>query len=190
MNSNTMNTMSKMTSRITQNINNTISRSKNISPSMSYSKDLIKWILIIVILAILGLNIFNYLASGTSLIANTAVNTANIGLNTVGQSIEMSKQGVDSIVKQSNNNGKSTNQSELQKIEKALDIGIVNKRPDFLKPDDSSSNIQLPKKSGYCYIGEDKGGYRSCLYVGKRDECMSGDIFPSMEVCINPNLRA
>ena len=44
-------------------------------------------------------------------------------------------------------------------------------------------------KAGWCYVGEDKG-YRTCAQVGVNDTCMSGDIFPSQEICINPNLRA
>jgi hypothetical protein len=43
-------------------------------------------------------------------------------------------------------------------------------------------------KSGWCFIGED-GGNRSCSSVGLNDNCMSGEIFPSKDVCINPNLR-
>ncbi len=43
-------------------------------------------------------------------------------------------------------------------------------------------------KSGYCYIGEDRG-FRSCVKVGNMDKCMSGNIFPTEAVCINPNLR-
>jgi len=38
-------------------------------------------------------------------------------------------------------------------------------------------------------IGEDQG-YRSCIQVGDNDTCMSGDIFPSQEICVNPKLRA
>ena len=55
--------------------------------------------------------------------------------------------------------------------------------------DESSSNIQGgTSKSGWCYIGEDRG-FRSCAQVGDNDKCMSGDIFPTQEVCVNPNLR-
>jgi len=57
--------------------------------------------------------------------------------------------------------------------------------------DDSHSSIQSSKatnKSGWCFIGEDRG-FRSCIQVGENDTCMSGDIFPSSEICINPNLR-
>jgi len=57
--------------------------------------------------------------------------------------------------------------------------------------DDSMSNIQQSKstsKSGWCFIGEDRG-FRSCIQVNENEKCMSGDIFPSQDICINPNLR-
>ena len=57
--------------------------------------------------------------------------------------------------------------------------------------DDSMSNIQQSKsssKSGWCFIGEDRG-FRSCIQVNENEKCISGDIFPSQEICINPNLR-
>jgi len=43
-------------------------------------------------------------------------------------------------------------------------------------------------KSGFCYVGEDRG-FRSCVSVSPDDTCMSGDIFPTMDICINPTLR-
>jgi hypothetical protein len=57
--------------------------------------------------------------------------------------------------------------------------------------DDATSAIQSSKsasKSGWCYIGEDRG-FRSCIQVGENDHCMSGDIFPSQDICVNPTLR-
>ena len=41
---------------------------------------------------------------------------------------------------------------------------------------------------GFCYIGEDRGN-RSCVEVDESALCMSGEIFPSRNICINPNLR-
>lgn len=55
--------------------------------------------------------------------------------------------------------------------------------------DSAISDIQTGNKNGWCYIGEDRG-YRACAPVGMRDKCMSGDIFPSHDICINPTLRA
>jgi hypothetical protein len=64
--------------------------------------------------------------------------------------------------------------------------------PSSFAADDASSSIQASKsagKSGWCYIGEDRG-FRSCIQVGENDACMSGDIFPSQDICVNPSLRA
>ena len=43
--------------------------------------------------------------------------------------------------------------------------------------------------SGYCYIGK-VNDTRYCTKVDARSKCMSGDIYPTMEICVNPNLRA
>ena len=58
--------------------------------------------------------------------------------------------------------------------------------------DDSTSSIQMSSttgKAGWCYIGEERG-FRTFAEVGVNDTCMSGDIFPSQQICVNPNLRA
>jgi hypothetical protein len=61
-----------------------------------------------------------------------------------------------------------------------------NKDP---QPDESLSSVQSSSgKAGWCYIGVDKQT-RTCSQVGVNDQCLSGDIFPSQEICINPNLR-
>ena len=74
-----------------------------------------------------------------------------------------------------------------------LSTGLANlkKMTPMPSPDDATSVTQSGgrSKSGYCYIGEDRG-FRSCIRVGENDQCMSGDIFPTMDICINPNLRA
>jgi len=62
---------------------------------------------------------------------------------------------------------------------------------DEYKPDDSYSTVQQNQstgKSGWCFIGEDRG-FRSCSPVSATDTCMSGDIFPNKDICVNPNLR-
>ena len=40
----------------------------------------------------------------------------------------------------------------------------------------------------YCYIGSENGN-RRCVEASKDDVCESGKVFPSMQLCINPNLR-
>jgi hypothetical protein len=68
-------------------------------------------------------------------------------------------------------------------------IKNYKKLPVIPEADDSMSSVQKPaSKSGFCYIGEDRG-FRSCINVGEGEVCMSGDIFPTEAICINPNLR-
>ena len=43
-------------------------------------------------------------------------------------------------------------------------------------------------KEGWCFIGKDRG-FRSCLPVGKRDMCLSENIYPTRGICIHPALR-
>jgi F0F1-type ATP synthase membrane subunit b/b' len=55
-------------------------------------------------------------------------------------------------------------------------------------PDMTESSIQSGK-NGWCFIGADKLN-RTCAEIGVNDICMSGDIYPTKDVCINPRLRA
>ena len=72
---------------------------------------------------------------------------------------------------------------------KPEEVKKYKKLPVIPEADDSTSTVQSPaSKSGFCYIGEDRG-FRSCINVGEGDVCMSGDIFPTEAICINPNLR-
>lgn len=54
-----------------------------------------------------------------------------------------------------------------------------------IEGDSAGSSIQQSKttgKSGWCYIGEDRG-YASCASVGTNDQCMSGQVFPTEAAC-------
>jgi hypothetical protein len=55
-------------------------------------------------------------------------------------------------------------------------------------PDSSESRIQSGK-TGWCFIGSDNLS-RTCSQIGVNDMCMSGEIYPTKDVCINPSLRA
>jgi hypothetical protein len=65
----------------------------------------------------------------------------------------------------------------------------IGQSHDYLADDASSSIQKSQSKGGYCYIGDDRG-HRSCMRVNEDDTCMSGEIFPTSEICINPSLRA
>jgi hypothetical protein len=206
------------------------------------------WLIVILILAFLGINIFSYLQMGTEKTRDIFAPVLKLfgyeTLETTKQIVETSatgtKAGVDIIANtttgtinaienkassigpnntsntNTNNNNQVTGQqpsnasrntqtiqdqqamerqiNELedlqeQNLQKALDDSkSSNSGP---RPDDSLSRIQASNgsgKAGWCFIGEDRG-FRTCSQIGQNDECMSGNIFPSQEICMNPNLR-
>ena len=100
-----------------------------------------------------------------------------------GQLATSSQKGVTTVQNQMQQTGQMQSQDSL---EKALSNASQN---DNVQPDDAKSSIQSTGKSGWCFIGEEQG-VRSCSNVGVNDVCMSGDVFPSQEICVNPNLRA
>ena len=69
-------------------------------------------------------------------------------------------------------------------IEKAINKKKKNKKA--YKANNVSNNIN--KKVGYCYVGSDRN-VRTCVSVGENDTCMSGEVFPTRDICINPNLK-
>ena len=81
-----------------------------------------------------------------------------------------------------------TDNIEIGLIEKETKQNIENNGSYVVESDDYSRNIQQAKKSGYCYIGSDRG-YRTCTKINEGEICMSGDIFPTMDQCVNPRLR-
>ena len=171
------------------------------------------WILIILVLAFFGFNIFIYLAKGTQNIADIFgsffgpfIQKILIALGiTTSQVIDVTAEGTKSVVNKTadtidagltdiqnisspNNMNMNTNNLDQNTINRALNSNQFHQNSSNYEEDDTTSNIQGRGKSGYCYIGEDRG-FRSCVQVGANDTCMSGDIFPTKDICVNPNLR-
>jgi len=144
-------------------------------------------------------NITNVAATGTQAGVNAATGVVNTGLNKVKDVTD----GNPNTTLTSNSSSNITNDTEddqttKDELNKALSNATTSKPDDIpgdrptYEADDSYSVIQASKssgKSGWCYIGEDRG-FRTCIEVGENDRCMSGDIFPNKDVCVNPRLRA
>ena len=83
--------------------------------------------------------------------------------------------------------------AQANTVNKAINSSTAQKQQvngEDYQADEASSSIQNgAPKAGWCYIGEDRG-FRSCAEVGVNDTCMSGDIFPTQQICVNTNLRA
>jgi len=133
----------------------------------------------------------NTSVNGLNAVANTSVN----GLNSVEQrpangSTIAASQPLGSLAKTSQG-GAAVNYQTEAKIEKykedTLEKALSNASQSANEVQPSESSVSIGK-AGWCYIGEDLG-VRTCTNIGVNDVCMSGDIFPTQEVCINPNLR-
>lgn len=203
---------------------NSISASSTSIMDMFKNISLTTWLIIFLILAFLGFNIFVYLAKGTEEITSIfrpLIKTI-VGLFAVitGDVVDVTAEGTKTVVNAtagtidkgltavqdvtsniSNSNFKAPPVKVQQQQEpdimanntlnKALNTSqnTQSSNTDY-EADQSTSNIQGGSpKSGWCYIGEDRG-FRSCAKVGDNDTCMSGDIFPTQEICVNPSLRS
>ena len=141
----------------------------------------IKYGLIVVILALLGFNLFTFLGN---VVADTGKSVGKVAKQTAELTVEGTKGHAEITA------GAVT--SGVNLLEKGLELNPeapAEEAQEIPEPDDAGNVTQsMGSKSGFCYIGEDRG-FRSCVKVGKMDQCMSGDIFPTEAICINPNLR-
>jgi hypothetical protein len=123
-------------------------------------------------------------AEGAKLGIDVVTGTVESGIDVIQGQLDIESGNSQKSNINSKNNQKSTLSNSLSS---ALADAEYNSEP---IPDDATSSTQRigPGKAGYCYIGEDRG-FRSCISVKDGDTCMSGDIFPSNEICVNPSLR-
>ena len=87
-------------------------------------------------------------------------------------------------------NDDSTMLNEERKIENRVqtvpdDIKKLIVQKEAKEPEPVHSDSQ---QHGYCYIGKINNA-RYCAKVSGKNNCLSGDIFPTMAVCVNPNLK-
>jgi len=55
-------------------------------------------------------------------------------------------------------------------------------------PDSGDNAIQKPlsaTKTKWCLVGE-YANKRGCIDIGESDKCLSGQVFPSEQMCLNP----
>lgn len=175
-----------------------------------------KYFLIILILAFLGINLFGYMEVVTNYIVRTFKPILNSIASFLGISISQTttatvdvatkglKKGIDitgdtlkkgaDVLKQASlpnklkeNNENMNNENLIDNLNTKLN---TKPKPSFAPlPDSSNSTIQNKAKKNYCFIGTNRDGTRTCAEMSDSDKCMSGDIFPSLDICINPNLR-
>jgi hypothetical protein len=175
------------------------------------------WIIIILVLAFLGFNVFIYLAKGTNditdflqqifqkvmsifiFISDTIISYTSQGVKNTVNTTSSAISNIEGTIE-----GTNTSKSSSSPIENTIPQPDVTKNNTMNKaintsktqqsnnneyePNQAQSSVASSGKTGWCYVGKEEG-YRTCINVGQDDVCMSGDIFPSQEICINPSLR-
>lgn len=194
--------VSNLTNESIKNVSQTISSDSG----MSFFKILLYILIAILLLAFIGFNLFNYLAQGTDIITNitrpfvdfiatitgnttkTAITNTSTGSKTIVDNLEKGTVGtVDFIqknVKDTANKG-SNNTSTKSVVSTENDDSLADNKKNNEEPEPTRTNSL---NHGYCYVGK-INDTRYCAKVSGRDQCMSGDIYPSMDICVNPNLR-
>ena len=175
--------------------------------------NLVRYGVVIVIIAFLGFNIFTFLGGATDSITGilgpAAAAIGKLTGSTVKQGTETAAKGLSAVAGSASkavDKGVDVVQTGLDKAaDRGRDLATgsppVAKRAGPAKPqvaakppapDDTASVMQRGKgsvgKGGFCYIGEDRG-VRSCSKVTNAANCESGQMFSSMAACQNPNLR-
>ena len=192
--------------------------SSSSSDSSSTASLVVRGTLIVLLLALIGFNVFTYLDDITAWLSETfgapfrsvarflgyaAIDTAQSTVDVTAKGTKgavdiaagAATSGIDVLqqtIDQKGNQDRVQDQTQAQTQDMSSNAGLqralshAKKQPP--QPDDATSRTQRAGKAGYCYIGEDRG-FRSCVKVGEEDTCMSGDIFPTHAICVNPRLR-
>jgi hypothetical protein len=85
---------------------------------------------------------------------------------------------------------KNIKEKEIEEKNKNINVkkGAVNELSAKVDTISNYKQEQLVKENSFCYIGYESG-QRECTNVFDGDVCMSGEIFPKLDICINPHLR-
>lgn len=165
--------------------------------------------LIIISLALLGFNIFSYLSDATETtgsflkpiidkvyttfgyaVTDTAKTTINVSAKGAKLGVDVAAGTLTSAIDTTQDIALDKDFDTSHPIDDDIQVK-KNIKKVVVKSDDSQSVFQKSnssKKTGWCFIGEDKG-VRSCIDVAKGDTCISKNIFPSRDICMNPSLR-
>jgi len=143
----------------------------------------------------LGILRFFGIGATTTVVATTAV--ASNAISDVATAVDTTNKAVSgTIVSGIQGNGVNESAYPVNSIQNINESSfhIVNTAPQMAQQQQEeedkqyANSVQYNTPVGYCFIGE-QNNQRYCSDVSNPHNCMSGDIFPTMDMCINPNLR-
>tara|TARA_Y100000389_G_C17438364_1_gene506968 strand:- start:1186 stop:2031 length:846 start_codon:yes stop_codon:yes gene_type:complete len=203
--------LSQISNKATETFNRVttpITATRTVSVGSWFSSKFLFIGLLIFVLGLLGLNVFTYLTKGTDIISYYFSKSVNEFPNKTKEAVKNTLSGVNlgtdivsGMVKNSSNiisdqmdvdhlrRNKKNNKKSNNKNIRVQDFKKKDKEQESdYKESKNDNKIQEKQKPGYCYIGTDRG-YRSCIKVSDENECLSKEVYPTMNICINPNLR-
>ena len=133
-------------------------------------------------------------------LATFGYTTGTVIDKTTDAAIDISKTGIDIAGGVAYNIGDLFKQASDEKKDIKLDLGLdlektVNEpskkkeeKHEEPKPDTTKNPIQKPissVKARWCLVGEYQGR-RGCIEIADHDKCLSGQVFPTQQMCLNP----
>jgi len=209
-------------------LNNISESTIDVTPSSIFSS-IWFWLILIIVLAFVGFNIFSYLAKGTDILVEftsfftdifetiskfiinlSATGTqaaSSVGASAIDTSLDVVKENTDGRSNEQPENKEKPQQGQpqqgqQQQSQQQQQLYMQQQKPyptsypqsNEFPPSQTemepmpASAMDADNKSGWCLVGQEQG-FRSCIEVNEFDKCISGNIFPSKDICTNPNLR-
>lgn len=168
-------------------------------------------LLILLILSILGTTIFIFIGNSLKNIADIVFNlfikllsffgyTTGSAINKTADVVgDTAKVGIDiaqGTVFDIGNIIKDASQGQIDNnvktnLDNALNITPIPLNPPKTpEPTSSESPIQKPisaSKTSWCLVGEYEQK-RGCIEIKEHDKCLSGQVFPTQKMCLNPTM--
>ena len=204
--SNTISNKSSLGNKASTIASNTIEAASSI---FSF-KNILFILLIILLLSFLGFNIFTYLSKGTNTVTDflgpifsttgevvgdttkNIVSTASTGTQEIVETGSDVTKKVIGVAATGTTSSVGFLQDRLKKTASVVNPENNNKFTDNINNNNNAEPEPIRTSSlqqGYCFIGK-INDTRHCAKVNERTQCMSGDIYPTRDICVNPNLRA
>jgi hypothetical protein len=206
-------TKSSETPSLSQKASTIASKTIQTATSIFTFRNILFIILLIFLLSFLGFNIFTYLSDGTNFLTNlfgpilstsgevlgdatkNIVSTTSTGTQQIVQTGSDTTKNVVDVAATGTTSSIGFLQDRLKK-----NVSVVNPENSNILTDNINKKIDKTDsqpepvrtealQQGYCFIGK-INDTRHCAKVNERQQCMSGDIYPTMDICVNPNLRA
>lgn len=127
-----------------------------------------------------------------SLLGYTTGSVLNVSADVIGDTskaaIDIAEGTVQNVgnllIKASKTNIDKNTKTQLDNVLSNSSIQTTNNVEQDI-PENPIQNPISSSKNSWCYIGEYEKK-RSCIAINEHDKCMSGQVFPEQQICLNP----